>query len=387
MPPLSVCIMGFIKFKFEKDEEEKPIEIPINISKLSKIKISKKGKKESPREKSFVLDWETELEYTGNPFNDEMLSPVSDFVAGYEKERDKINLFIINNYRFGSITGGKGSGKTTLLKWLYEQLSEYSDKLVVKYLRGNKLGVNVSLIKTIVEPMLSLYDKRVEKIGAEVDIDKNTSVLRKKLGKKKLILLIDDIHAISKENIVSLNRMYATLQLQVVATYAKESQLPFETSGELKDHLKIHLKGLSLEESTDMIKKRIKHFGGKGIAPFDHKHLLKIHKEAESNPKKIINLCQHYAIEASLKWRKKKAEMEKKNMQELGKMVKGSSDSDNKSNEHPDYNEKGEVILKPLEESERSKGYTIQAVKHGGDSIIIPAGSGHKKQQVIKTNK
>lgn len=374
--------MGFIKFKFEKDEEEKPIEIPVDISRLSKIKFAKKGKGGSPREKSFVLDWEKELDYTGNPFNDEILSPVSDFISGYEKERDKINLFIINGYKFGSITGENGSGKTMLLKWLYEQLGEYKDKVIVRYLKGNRLTANVSLIRTIVEPMLTLYDKRVDKIGTEIDIEKNTSVLRKKLGDKKLILLIDDIHEISKENIIALNRMYAALQLQVIATYAKESQLPFEAAGDLKDHLKINLKDISAEDSIKMIKKRIKHFGGRGIAPFEDKQIIKIHKEADSNPKKIINLCRHYAIEASLRWRKRKAEMEKKSMQELGKMAKSSQDSGKRADDNDD-----EVILKPLEEHERSKGYTIKAVKQGGDSIIIPVEETHKKKHVIKSKK
>jgi len=376
--------MAFIKFKFEKDEEEEemPIEIPLDFSKLSKIRIKKE--KALPKEKTFVLNWEKELGFTGNPFKDEILAPVSDHIAGYEKERDKINLFIINNYKFGVVTGEHGSGKTIILKWLSEQLGEYEDKIIVRYLRGNRLTGNVSLIKTIVDPMLTLYDKRVEKIGTEVDIEKNTAVLRKKLGSKKLVLLIDDIHGISKENIASLNRMYATLNLQVVATSVKESQIPFETTGDFKEHLKIHLKGISLEDSEKMIKKRIGHFGGKGIEPFDEKHIGKIHKEADSNPHAILNLCQHYAIEASLKWRKKKAELEKKRA-ELEK--KRQAELAEKGVESGAESSEEKPVLKPLEESERSKEYTIKAVDQSAGSVIVPAGGKETKKYVIKSKK
>ncbi len=364
--------MAFINFKFEKDEDEKPIEIPLDFSKLSKIKFPKQ-EKAMPKEKTFVLNWEKELGYAGNPFKGETLSPASDFIAGYEKERDKINLFIINNYKFGAIYGERGSGKTMLLKWLLEQLGEYKEKIIVRYFRGGRLTADVSLIKNIVDPMLTLYDKRVEKITSEM-IEKNTGVLRKKLGDKKLVLLIDDIHSISKENIVALNRMYATLDLQVIATVLKEKNIPFETTDNFKDHLKIHLNGLSFEESMKMVKKRISYFGGKGIDPFEEKQIEKIYKEADSNPNKIIELCQHYAIESSLKWRKKNAEIEKKRQAELAEK---SEESGANAQEGP--------VLKPLDESERSRGYTIKAVDQSSDSIIIPAEGRDKKKYVIKS--
>ena len=136
--------MGFIKFKFAKDKEEKPIKtVKLGKKKNKEIKeikhkVVKPIKKEG--KKSFILDWESELGYSENPFKIKILSPVTNYIAGYEKEKNRINLFIINNEKFGIISGQYGAGKTILLKWLYEQLQKYKEKVIVLFLNGKVLS-------------------------------------------------------------------------------------------------------------------------------------------------------------------------------------------------------------------------------------------------------
>jgi hypothetical protein len=235
--------MPIIKFEWVEDPKEEVREIILFKGSSEEYPGIKNLKKIQGEKKSFILEWEKELGYSGNPFQDIIFTPVDSFMVDFKEYKEKLNLFVINNYKFGRIIGEKGSGKSILLKWLYEQLQGHEDKLIVSFIDSKKLTYEYSLIKTIVNPLLSVYDTKVHKLHKNFNFERNLDVLKNKLGRRKLVLLIDNFDNITKSNVVVLNRLYNVIPLQILVCQDKKS----ESSGEIedKDKLKIHIKGLS----------------------------------------------------------------------------------------------------------------------------------------------
>lgn len=358
--------MGFIKLRFEKDKEEKPIKT---------LRLGKKGKEFKERKeikkpqigkavkKGFVLDWENELGYSTNPFKVEILKPVSKYIAGYKKKKSRINLFIINNEKFGIISGEDGVGKTTLLQWLYEQLQKYKDKVMVCYLTGKVLSQEFVLLKSIVNPLLNVYEKKVKKLNKDVDIERNLSVLKRKLGNKKLVLLIDDAVVAPDRVVLLLKKMYSAMPLQIIIACTNQVTQKLRIENWLDDRLKMHLKGLDVPEATTMISKRIEAVGGEDIYPFDDDYLKRICKESSHNPKQILYLCQHYAMELAVKHieRKKKEQKEDTVVKEEKKTgVKEEEKEEEKQSEVP-----------VLKEIPKKTEYRIGVISHGSEAISM----------------
>ncbi|NJL44137.1 MAG: hypothetical protein HC945_02365 [Nitrosarchaeum sp.] len=81
--------------------------------------------------RELVLDWQAKLGYARDPFEDRFVLPVSASFVGAEKEREKINLFILKGQRFGTIHGDAASGKSVLLRWVAEQVERGKEHLDV----------------------------------------------------------------------------------------------------------------------------------------------------------------------------------------------------------------------------------------------------------------
>lgn len=354
--------MGFIKLKFEKDKEDRPIKTVKLGKEKKKGKEIKKPKVKPRAQKSFVLDWEAELGYSENPFKSKILTPVSDYFVGYEKERNKTNLFIINNEKFGIISGQDGVGKTILLRWLYEQLQQYKDKILVLFLNGKVLSQEFILVKSMVNPLLSIYEKKIKKVNKDVNIERNLSVLKRKLGSKKLILLIDDVEIIPSRVLFLLKKIYSVMPLQIIMACNNQVAQKLRAEDWLKDRLKIQLKGLGVSETRAMIGKRIKNFGGEDIFPFDDSYIRKICKNAAYNPKQILVLCQHYAIELAVKQLKRKTPKETTVVKEEVKEQEGVRE---------EQKERGESVVPVLKELPRTKEYRIRVESHGSEAISM----------------
>ena len=87
-----------------------------------------------PKDDQFIIDWDKELGWKQNPFLAKIGYPPDKFIAGYNEERLKINLFVIKKYYFGIIAGDKGTGKTALLRWMEYELNKHKDKLYVNFI-------------------------------------------------------------------------------------------------------------------------------------------------------------------------------------------------------------------------------------------------------------
>src|SRR3989338_3269746 len=108
---------------------------------------------------NFLIEWYKRLKFEVNPFEDEIIHPIDDYLCGYVEEKKKLNLFVLEKQPFGMVQGEKGFGKTILLKWLQEQLAPHNKKYVVWYLKTNDLKTEQDLIKTLTEPVLTGLSK------------------------------------------------------------------------------------------------------------------------------------------------------------------------------------------------------------------------------------
>lgn len=291
-----------IRVLFEGNGEEriKVIKIPIALKRPG-------ASKEKTGEREFVLEWEAALGYKENPFKIEIMSPVSKYIANLESEKERANLFVITNKKFGTVTGEEGAGKTIFLMWLEEQLQKFKHKIVVNYIDWSEAKTNIRLVRELFRPssgFKAFSDKELDGIDTE-----NFDVkLKEELGNKKYVLLIDNLQKFTKERFLFLDKLI-TMNTQIIITGGKELSGSLDSIRSwldgrgihLKDELNVRLDEISLTGTKEMIAKRIAKAGGKSLYPFDEELLKSIWLKAKKNPKRIIELCHDYAIELSVK--------------------------------------------------------------------------------------
>ncbi len=269
-----------------------------------------------PKDK-FILDWTKALGWKRNPFKPEIDDP-SSLVAGYEKERTKMNLFVIKKYDFGIIEGEEGKGKTTLLKWMGYELRKYKHTLYSAYMEGKELtGIHTS-IKKIIWPTLRPDEKLITKPYMKLDLNNIIEFLRKKIGRKPLLIIIDDVKDVSDVASVLLKKLFTSglpVQLIISGTEAeiKKSELSQLTA---REKLHIILRDMDFEEAKKMIMKRVESVGGSGIQPFTEPKLEKLFSKAKKNPGKFLQLCYSEAAETAVEsWQNEQEKLREKQEQ------------------------------------------------------------------------
>lgn len=301
--------MAFIKFKFEEDEPEEPLfgtgpsEDEIDKSAIDSSFPAKEEKED------FVIDWEKRLGFSRNPFVDEIQKPIEKFIAGYKDEREKLNLFIIESQKFGTISGRTGYGKSTLFCWLENNLKKFSRKIIVLNISGNKLNEGRGFLLEIIRPFLSIIERTIKKNYLSMTLDELSNLIKNRLGSKKIVLLVDDFSGISKQNLVLLQNLLSAVSIRVIFAGTQgqiekfksliDSQ-PKEARDNFHDHLNIDLKGLSFDDMRSMIQKRVEFYGGIAIEPFNEPYLKKLYKKVEASPKRMLNFCNDEAMKLSV---------------------------------------------------------------------------------------
>jgi hypothetical protein len=117
---------------------------------------------------------------------------------------------------------------------------------------------------------------------------------------------------------------------------------------------------MDVQEARSMIKKRIESFGGEDIFPFDDNHIKTICKIGSYNPKRILDLCQHYAIELAVKQVKRKIPKESQVVKEEVKEQKEAVKEEEGSSEVP-----------VLKEIQKTKEYQIRVIHQGAEAISL----------------
>ncbi|PIN69612.1 hypothetical protein COV93_04770 [Candidatus Woesearchaeota archaeon CG11_big_fil_rev_8_21_14_0_20_43_8] len=253
------------------------------------------------KEDKFVMDWMEELGWDANPFDDGLLEPIDDFIAGYNEERGKLNIFVISKNPFGILKGPKGTGKTMLFKWLINQLHEHTDRVNCLMMDGALLHDEHAFIQAVVKPHLGFFEKIFSRRRwGMLDSSSLPGYLKPKLKRRRLVLLIDNVDKLEKHIAKTVNYLLdADLNMQIIVAGTKahieKVKLHYH-----KDDLGIELQKLSYEDLRDMIKRRIEFFGGEDIVPFTDTLLKKIAMKANNNPQEMIKMCRNLAVKSTV---------------------------------------------------------------------------------------
>jgi len=309
------------------------------------------------------------------------MMPPEKFIAGYDKERQKLNYFVIEGFPLGFVKGETGAGKTTLLLWLWHVMQQVKEKRALFYTEKLHKG----LLQFILE---HLIDKK-EKLGMKgyygLGIHKSISFFKRKILKKTeleepihkklhdqnygeinkkdlfeyisgkldgvgLVLMIDDVELLTEEDFELIVDLFKRdITLQVVAAGTKDSIENCKLKGFKKDDLRIFLQDMSFEDAKRMVEKRISFVGGKGIDPFNEHQLKAIYASADKNPKMIIKKCLDQSIKRALK---RMTDSEKAWDKE--KWVAPSKRNKPKKEEPIDLNEQIKTIEMPIKKKEES---------------------------------
>ena len=271
-------------------------------------------------QKQFIYYWYKEFNWKKDPFESRFNYPITKFIVGYEKERRKLNYFVIDRLPLAVITGKDGYGKSTLLLWLKEELSKYKESVIVDYINNDVdffkfvkaliypfLGVKEKLVlissritskslnliedKSLVSIAESIYFKK-----SELDLNKLREFLYTRLKGRLLVLLVDDFDAID-QRFNSLIKFLLESNLQ--------TQIALSSRGNLdkisrKNSVKISLEGLTLPECRDMVSKRILNVGGDGLTPLSGEIFGAIHKKSNGSPFVFLGLCRERTINLAL---------------------------------------------------------------------------------------
>ena len=284
--------------------------------------------------KQLIMEWYRVFGWHSSPFEDEVLEPIENFIVGHDKERERINYFLIENKRFGTISGESGNGKTMLLTWLRKQLEKYPDRVIADFFVGsdNDFIENVvwsvltfgerAYVRGIVDSPLragaqfirrKLQRKRASLIEVfecirkkqhrAEDIQDLLRFVKGRCGKRNLVILIDDVGFMSQHNLTFLKALlYEDFPVQIIAAGTSNGieRSQVKKFGE-KDSLHIRLRALPDDEFKELISKRIAYYGGKGTHPLSESELHKLYEKGNRNIKRALNLCADATIKLALR--------------------------------------------------------------------------------------
>ena len=248
------------------------------------------------KKSDFVLEWDRALGFRGDPFADKIFTPINKFLVDRKDEKEKLNWFFIKNYFYGVIVGEPGVGKTTMLKWLEDRLRKYN-RIHAVYINAAVFKEQVNIMHKMITPLLSFYERVITKPHTKLLSADFLGFLKKKLGHKSVALLIDNAQHLTDKNlemIKGLRKQGLKLQVTITSTQKEYEKSRLAEIGQ--DELNITLRRLIFDEAKEMIKLRVKAFGGKGIYPFSEEDLKKLYEKADKNPREFIRLCRDKAI-------------------------------------------------------------------------------------------
>lgn len=234
---------------------------------------------------AFVIDWKRKLGYNADPFERERHA-----LVGREEERKRLNIFIIKQQRFGTISGGDGTGKSALLSWLREELRQH--KLDVISVSG--AATHEEFLAPFLHRGFSFYERFTKPKHSK----REREDLAIKRTRGRVVLLIDDAEKLSKEEKEFLQHLLeARSEVQLIIALPRVLK---EHASYGEDALALELEPLG-EEIVPMLAKRIALVGGVGTFPFAEADLKKIAKQAKGDAPRALDIAREQAIERSLK--------------------------------------------------------------------------------------
>ncbi len=231
--------------------------------------------------------WYAKFNWKKNPFT---LDIMPKLFTGYQTQVTAIFEKVYEKTGHILIMGKKGVGKTTLLKWLADTLSKEFHAVYIPRPTDN---------------FDDLLEYLAEQLKLKVGKGKKITIydLEALAGKTSMniLLLLDEAHEFSREferplrSLGDLNGINFVLAgLPEAAAKIKHDSPPFY------DRIisEVVLHHLSLEETTELIRKRIEDAGGTGLAPFTPEAVENIFKMSGGVPRLILKVCDWVTTEA-----------------------------------------------------------------------------------------
>lgn len=231
--------------------------------------------------------WYTKFNWKKNPFT---LDIMPKLFTGYQPQVDQIFEKVYEKAGHILVMGNKGTGKTTMLKWLAEVLSKEFNTVYIPRPTDHFEDLLEYLAK-----QLKIKKGKGEKItiyDVEAMVGKT---------EKNILLLLDEAHEFNQEferplrTLGDLNGVNFVLAgLMEAHDKIKRDSPPFY------DRIikEVVLQHLSLEETTELIKKRIEDAGGTGIEPFTPPAIENVFKMTSGIPRTILKVCDWVVAEA-----------------------------------------------------------------------------------------
>ncbi len=212
------------------------------------------------------------------------------------------------------IEGGRGTGKTHILRWFNDSLTK--SKGMVPLLISEPLSSTIlsSALISLMNSRLMLKNQTVPTL-----VDTMAAKVREfhKQSKQRIVMLIDDGQSLAltqedseaiesdKRKTVRWLRVLSDLPAVVVFVagltgfsqaltsifppVAERVTLDFALETEGPDGNEV----LTVRETEHLIRERIKHFGGKGLTPFNSDAIEEIHLHTRGYPRSTLRFCEN----------------------------------------------------------------------------------------------
>ena len=231
-------------------------------------------------------DWYKQRHWKKNPFT---LNSLPELFTGHGNQVKWIIEKLHTKSGHVLVMGPIGIGKTTLLKWLEMHMKNEVHTL---YVSRPPKNFN-DLIKLIADHL------KIKTKGKELTIYNIGEHIKK--TRKGLILLLDEAHEFDQDIERHLRTLGDTDEINFVIAGLLETAEKFKKEfPPIYDRLvaELTLKELSLEETKELIKKRIKDAGGHEIEPFTPAAIERIYELSKGIPRATLKTCDWAVTEA-----------------------------------------------------------------------------------------
>jgi type II secretory pathway predicted ATPase ExeA len=230
--------------------------------------------------------WFDKFGWKRNPFT---LDVIPALFTGYSSQVNAIIDKLSSRSGHVLVYGGKGVGKTTLLRWLADNLKQDNHAIYVA-----RPPINFEDLLNFI--VLDLKGKGQKGKYSLYELEELV-----KKAKKPVVMLIDEAHEVTPEIEQQMRSLGDIHGVNLVLAGLPETREKIKReSPPLFDRivLETSIDHLTLEETRDLIKKRVEDAGGQDVKPFTNEAIENIFKMSKGRPRMILKVCDWVLADA-----------------------------------------------------------------------------------------